>query len=363
MKVMLVNTRPDWGGGEHWFLWAAEAIAGLAHDVTLIATRASGLASRSASGPLRVLFASRSLPLFLSLRKSFRETRPDIVLCNTGGETHAAVIARGRRPTPKVIFRRGLCKQVHANFIQSLLYRGVNGFICNSLATASLLRESLPWLPAEEPTVLYNPAHILRDPAPEDVASCRRRIGVSEGDLVILNVGRLAPEKGQVILVRAFGELLKQQPNARLIIAGEGPLHSRIERAARDINIADKVVLCGFVRDVAPLYRLADMVVQPSLPGHESFSNSALEALSFGLPVIASTAGGFAELIRDGEDGLLVPHGQVEPLAEAMARLASDRQLRLDIGRAAKAKVARLYSPTQKAAELEAYLAQVLVHS
>ncbi len=354
---MLINTSPTWGGGEQWFLWAAEALAGLAHDVTLLASKGSELASRAANRPLRLLFAPA---WFIPLRKRFRERRPDIVVCNTGGETRRAVLARGGRQAPKIVLRRGLCKPLHAGFFQSLLYRRVDGFMCNSQATAGLLREGLPWLPEEKVAVMYNPVPALREPAAEDVASWRRRIGAAEGDLVVLSVGRLAAEKGHVILVRAMAELLKDRPNARLAIAGEGPERSGIEQAARELQIADRVILCGFVRDLAPLYRLADMAVQPSLPGYESFSNAALEELSFGLPVIASTAGGFAELIRDGEDGLLVPQGQVGPLAGAMRRLAGDRELRLRLGGAAKAKVSTLYCPARKAAELAAYLARVI---
>jgi glycosyltransferase involved in cell wall biosynthesis len=177
---------------------------------------------------------------------------------------------------------------------------------------------------------------------------------------VVLSVGRLDEDKGHVFLVRALQRVLEDVPGVRLIIAGEGPERKNLEETARELQIDERIRLCGFVRNPAPLYELADVAVFPSLPGYESFCNAALEAMSFGLPVVATGCGGFPELIADGESGLLVPCGDAERIAEALLRLDRDEELRNRIGGAGRAVVMREFSPESRTEELESFLMRIL---
>ena len=235
-------------------------------------------------------------------------------------------------------------------------YRRTDAFLCNSRATLDLVKNSAPDLAESRIKVMYNPAP-PQEPAGEDeIAAWRRRLLLKPGELLVLSVGRLAPEKGHRYLLEAFRILLRTHAASRLVIAGGGAELENLEFVASELGISERVSLPGFVVALTPLYRLADMVVQPSLPGYESFSNAALEALSHGLPIIATTAGGFPELIEQGKDGLLVPHSDVNALAHAMIRLADSKQLRSNLGSAAKRKIQADFAPEKKAGELEHYL-------
>lgn len=174
------------------------------------------------------------------------------------------------------------------------------------------------------------------------------------GDWVIGTVGRLDPVKGTVLLVRAFAEVLRRRPaaraSARLAIVGDGPERSAVERVIVEEGVADRVWLSGARSDVPALMRAFDCFVLPSLG--EGISNTILEAMASGLPVIATRVGGNAELVREGMTGELVAPGDPAAIAEALVRLHDDRALARRFGEAARARACREFSV---AAMVDAY--------
>jgi glycosyltransferase involved in cell wall biosynthesis len=291
------------------------------------------------------------------LKGIFRDRDTDAVLCNGGGDARSCVRARKGSARPKVILRRGLCKPLGSGPVKASFYRRMDGVFCNSRRTADLLGESHPWLQGRAPEVLYNPVPPLSTPDPADVDRVREELSLSPDDFIVLSVGRLDPDKGHVFLVRAFVSLREEFPNARLVIAGEGPERPALEE---EISGSDRATLAGFVADPAPLYAAADVMVMPSLPGYESFSNAALEAMSFGLPLVATTCGGFPELVTDGKNGILAEPGDADGIAAGLKRLAADADLRETMGAAGRKLVLGEFAPEKKAAELETYLNRIL---
>lgn len=166
------------------------------------------------------------------------------------------------------------------------------------------------------------------------------------GAVVIGTVGRLAAVKDQLTLVRAFVELLAQTPQrrdtARLVIVGDGELRRAAEDILQQAGVAEFAWLPGARDDVPELMRALDVFVLPSLA--EGISNTILEAMASGLPVIATRVGGNAELVAEDETGTLVPAAAPKALAEAIARYADDAALRERHGRAGRARVEREFS-------------------
>lgn len=358
MKICFVNTRRLWAGGERWFLWAAGAMSHRGHDVFVVVTYGSELGRRAATSGLWVETAGRILTF--KLRRVFCDLAPDIVLCNTPGEARAAVVAGLSYPETRMVLRRGLCRDLGRGMIKRWLLGRLDGIICNSDETTQLLKRSHRWLAGRNLTVMHNPVPPLEVPSSEEIDDRRERLGIGKEDLVILSVGRLDPDKGHAILAEAFSEVVRVVPAAKLVVAGEGPERRKMETIAGNLEVMSYVRLCGFVENVSPLYALADILVQPSLPGYESFSNSALEAMSFGLPVVATTCGGFPELIADGKNGLLVPPGDVEKTAGAIIRLAKDETLRKRLGESGRETVLRHFDRDRKAEELETCLSGIV---
>ncbi|MBC2668134.1 glycosyltransferase family 4 protein [Novosphingobium piscinae] len=152
-------------------------------------------------------------------------------------------------------------------------------------------------------------------------------------------VGRLSAEKGQHGLLEAFAAVRRQRSDVSLDLVGDGPLRADLERAARALGVADAVTFHGALPEpqtIACIGR-SDILVLPSYM--EGLPLVLMEAMGLGRPVVASGVAGIPELVRDGENGLLVPPGHVAALAGAMLRLADDPPLRQRLGQAAREAV------------------------
>jgi glycosyltransferase involved in cell wall biosynthesis len=138
-------------------------------------------------------------------------------------------------------------------------------------------------------------------------------------------VGRLDPVKDQAGLVRAFAHLRRQHPAAILVIAGDGPCRPELEALIGALALGSDVRLLGERKDVPEVLRAMDVFVLPSLA--EGISNTILEAMATGIPVVATRVGGSPELVLDGHCGALVDPGNRDALAAAIAGyLAEPRQ-------------------------------------
>lgn len=172
-----------------------------------------------------------------------------------------------------------------------------------------------------------------------------------EGPFTVTMVGRLSPWKGQDLFLEAFAKAFPFG-DARARIVGEALFGEEAYAAAlRDLvvhlGIADRVDFLGFQRDVAPLLQTSDVqVVASRIP--EPFGNVVLEGMACGVTVVAPNAGGPAEMVVDGETGVLVPSDDVEALAEALEALAADPARRARLARAAR-EVVEPYRPAQLA--------------
>ncbi|WP_323142280.1 TIGR03088 family PEP-CTERM/XrtA system glycosyltransferase [Massilia phyllosphaerae] len=165
-------------------------------------------------------------------------------------------------------------------------------------------------------------------------------------DIVIGTVARVQDVKNHRLLVEALARLHARHPalaaRVKLSIVGDGPLLPAVRQQVQDLGLQDAVWLPGARVDVKSLLHTFTMFALPSLA--EGTPVSMLEAMACGLPVVASRVGGIPEVVDDGVQGLLVPVGDVEALAQAMARYALDADLRARHGRAARARVEECFS-------------------
>ncbi|MCW9058162.1 MAG: TIGR03088 family PEP-CTERM/XrtA system glycosyltransferase [Gammaproteobacteria bacterium] len=166
-----------------------------------------------------------------------------------------------------------------------------------------------------------------------------------EDSLVIGTVGRLETVKDQLTLVKAFVELVRSLPEGerlRLVLVGEGSLRAAIEALLAETGLARQVWLAGARDDVPALMAALDLFVLPSLA--EGISNTVLEAMACGLPVVATRVGGNAELVEEGKTGFLVERDDPTAMAAALAGYVHDSVLRQDHGAAARQRIEEQFS-------------------
>jgi glycosyltransferase involved in cell wall biosynthesis len=201
-----------------------------------------------------------------------------------------------------------------------------SGYIANSTSTLQTV-----WT-GKKPTVVVPPGLVLSrlSREPSDSADCTQLVH-------FVSVGRIAPWKGQDIFIRAFSSVLAENPRAgRATIVGgalfgEVDYDSSLKALVAELGMGDFIKFTGHVEDVYPYLESADVLVHSSvLP--EPFGSVVIEGMATGCAVVATNAGGPAEVITPGVDGLLVPCGDGEALAAALRKLAVDRCLRAELG-------------------------------
>jgi glycosyltransferase involved in cell wall biosynthesis len=163
----------------------------------------------------------------------------------------------------------------------------------------------------------------------------RREMGARHGDLVILSMARLAPDKGLEYLIEAATVLPATGRPIRIVIAGDGPERDRLEQLAGRLGVTDRVVFLGFRQDVGALLAATDLVVLPSL--REGLSIALLEAMAAGKPIIATSIGSQREVASRADMARLVRPADALALSQAIVSLAGDEALMASLGANARA--------------------------
>jgi len=163
----------------------------------------------------------------------------------------------------------------------------------------------------------------------------------------IICVGRLVPAKGQHIIVAALQTLVKKGHQVRLRMVGDGPDRASLEKQVELLGLVDQVIFEGAVNQdrIRALYALADIFSIPSFA--EGIPIVLMEAMAMEIPCVTTRITGIPELIRNGEDGLLVAPSDIQGLADALERLITDVQLRETLGKHGRARVIEKYNLAQ----------------
>lgn len=173
-------------------------------------------------------------------------------------------------------------------------------------------------------------------------AQYRELLGLPDGSIAVGMVANLRPIKGIEVFLSAAAQAARQVPEARFIIAGEGEERASLEAYAARLGLAGSVRFLGRRRDIPALLSAFDIGVLSSKS--ESFSNSLIEYMAAGLPVVTTAVGGSSEAVEEGRTGFIVPVGDPHTLGEAVLRLIADSELRAALGARGRARVERLFS-------------------
>lgn len=183
--------------------------------------------------------------------------------------------------------------------------------------------------------------------------SARERFGIPAGVMVVGAVGALVEHKGHRVLLEAIAKLREQGMEPTLVLAGEGPLRGLLAAAARDRGVSLK--LLGYVEEPAELFPALDVLALPSLSG-EGSPGVIKEAAAAGVPVVATDVSGTSEILRHGQEALIVPPGAPEALAAALARLLGDLVEARRLSDAARARIDEFSMDRMAQAHHELYL-------
>lgn len=219
--------------------------------------------------------------------------------------------------------------------IEDGLTRFADAAVANSEAgRAYLLSRGIP---REKTRVIYNGVGDERVTASaKERAAARRELRIDEDAPLAGMVATLTPQKDWPVFLRAADIVRQALPAARFIVVGDGPLRGELERQTAVLGLGEAVVFAGQRDRVAPLIGAFDVAALSSCD-HEGCSNYLLEAMGLSKPIVATDIGGNRELVREGENGLLVPVGEPQAMAQALLSLLGDAKAAKRMGAAGRA--------------------------
>lgn len=326
--------------------------------------RLQGLTTRIGSLPLRplsklliyLLYGVRllgNIPFTWRILRLLVRDRIDLVQLNNGmgaDEVHLLCLLLGK---PRVVFLRGYTPM--SRIERALFLPGVRHFV--SVSQYIKERAVEDGVDPGRITVATPPA-IVEHVTDDEIAAVRARHGLSRSDRVFGIVGRVVDWKGQAEFLRAARLVLAECAGSRALViggisdGGEGYLRE-LEDFVRAEGLEDRVSFTGYRSDVDAYYRVLDVVVHCSI-GPEPSGRVIFEAMSYGVPVVASDRGGPREFVEQDVDGYIVDPTDPEAVADRVIKLLTDDDLRDAFGERARRKMARSYNKEVYARTVEA---------
>jgi L-malate glycosyltransferase len=345
MNVLHIDEQRGWRGGEQQASWLISGLAARGH-VSILAGRPGAPFLTSFHGAAGLPHVAAPFHGEWDLWTAYRLARAvkrydvDILHAHTSHAHAVACLARALAGRGKVVVTRRVSFPIRPRRLNRWKYALPDRIVAVSGRVAQVLVEA-GLDPARIATV-----HSAVDPQRLDVSPLPRSdLSLGENAPVLLNAGALVGHKDHHTLLAAMALIIERAPEARLVIAGEGPLRPMLEARIRELGLDHAVYLLGHRTDVPRLTRMADVYVSSS--NSEGLGTSVLEALVCGTPVAATAAGGVPEMVVDGETGLLAAIADPASLAEAVLRLLDDPIQAKEMARRGRKRALELFSVEQ----------------
>jgi glycosyltransferase involved in cell wall biosynthesis len=292
---------------------------------------------------------------FLLFRKIFRRNKIDAVFTHFGFERFWATLLGKLWGKVTIWNEHWHSLGMRYGFAKRLFYRvfvdefiSISNFISGTLPRGSRVHTIINSIRSDPPKRLTE----------QQAADLRMQLGVRDGDRIVLMVAQFTPQKRHFLALEICRKVLAVRPNLFFIFLGKGSTRIPFLEKARELGLQQRIVAPGYVSDVASYYSVADFCLLTS--HNEGFGYAVLEAMRYSLPVIAFDTGGPAEVIRNGETGILVKDGNIDAFVDRMLELIDSRELRAAIGERARKAIQSEFSRDVWIQELNATLVDIV---
>lgn len=286
----------------------------------------------------------RLLPYVIKLVQLIRKEKFQIIVAIGYPANLMVALASVVESRPIYLERRAYVRSTIFLPLERMLMKWILGrfrrIICVSQAVKDSLIVPFPFIDSKT-IVIHNGVDLTFG---KEHINARECLGLGASDTIFVNTSRFVAGKGHQWLVKAFHYVVNKDPSTFLLLIGEGPLQALIEEDIRKKQLEGRVRFLGYVQEPLDWLHSCDVFVLSSEEEGEGFSNSLLEAMAVGLPVIAFDISFNREVVEPNVTGLLVPAGNVEGLANAMLTLARDPALRKRLGNNAARRVRENFS-------------------
>ncbi len=342
--ILQIFASSVWGGGEQFVADLSRRLMADGRRVVLVSRRSRAIADRAADlgAPLHRLPLKGVADIVSAamLARLILRDRPDVIHVHHFKDAFTALYARaivrlfGIRP--RIVLTRHLVRPGKTGPLHDWMYRRLDRVAFVSELARQTFFSTASALDRSRTEVIHNSSP--DDRTAGDVLDLRAKYAVAPGVPVLLFCGRLVPEKGCDVLLRACARLKGEGRRYALFLVGgsdDEPYLASLRRLAAELGPGSQVEFVGFVKGVGSLLAQADICVQPSVVA-EAGSLTVIEAMQAGCAVVTTNNGSQPEYVVSDVTGLLVPPGDEEALATALIRLIDDAELRRNMGAAAR---------------------------
>jgi glycosyltransferase involved in cell wall biosynthesis len=364
MFSLHIDTETTWRGGQRQVLLTVIGPRERGHRTVLLAHPEGELAKRASEGHDLIRLAPRAevdLHAGWKLSRIIKELKPDIVHAHDPHGVAFASLALSfltSRTCPGLIASRRVAFHLKSHAFSRWKYHQVDCFVAASEAIRHVLVGD--GIEPSRVVTVHEGIDVHRGQA-EPVANIHAEFWLPTHAPIVGTVAALSQEKGHRHLIDAAALVVREVPDARFVILGEGDQRPALERQIKELHLDKHVVLPGFRADILSFMRAFDVFVMPSLS--EGLGTSLLDAMASAKPVVASNTGGIPEVVAHSETGFLVPPRDHHALAMAIVRLLKDSGLRERMGGAGLERVQRMFSAARMVERtLEVYQAHAGAH-
>jgi L-malate glycosyltransferase len=339
-----IDTGRGWRGGQSQVLNIVTGLRAAGDRAVLVAHPQGELFRRMQQGHDLLPLAPRSdidLSAAWALSRLLKQLRPEVVHAH---DSHAAAMAATAisiigRPSPALVASRRSEFRVAMNSFSRWKYAQVGRFIatCESIAD----RLTADGIPRAKIAVVHDGVDVERIAGLEP-ANVHAAFYLPTQAPIVGNVAALAAHKGQQDLIEAAALIVRDVPDARFVIVGDGELREQLARQIKDKRLERHIFLAGFRPDVLELTRGFDVFA--ATPIHEGMCLPLVDAMAAGKPAVGTRAGGIPEVLLDGVTGFLVEPRDRTAIAERLVTLLKDEDLRRRMGDAARARAGKLFT-------------------
>jgi len=335
VRVVHVHRIAGIGGSERHVLTLLPALAAAGVEASFVGLDGGGDPKPFYAELERTGIPYRVAPV-RALRRAIASFEPDLVHTHLVHADVLGAVAAGRKPLVSTKHNDDPFRAGAFRFLERTLTRRAGAVITITEALARFQVDRVG-LPREKLTVV----HYGLDALPPAWAG-NPPLALAASARVLLGLGRLVPQKGYDVALRAFASVRERHPDVVLVIAGEGPERTELERLGRELGLGESVQFPGRAGDVAAWLQRAEVLVHPAR--WEGFGLVLLEAMLASLPIVATRVSAIPEIVADGKTGLLVPAEDPVALADALAQVLDAPALARRLAEAALAKARRDFS-------------------
>ena len=364
MFSLHIDTARTWRGGQNQVLITVNGLRAIGQRAALVAHPSGELRRRASEGLELIPLVPRmevDLTAAWRLARVVKRLRPDVIHAHDPHGLAMAALAlslgagaTSGLPEPPLVASRRVDFHLKGNSFSRWKHRQVDCFIAASEAIRRMLVAD--GIPAERTTTVHEGID-LRHVQTAPPVNVHEAFWLPHGAPVIGNVAALVPHKGQRHLIEAAHLVVREMPDARFVILGEGELRDALERQVREYHLEKHVLLPGFRTDVLGCIKSFDLFAMSSVT--EGLGTSLLDAMACGRPIVATRAGGIPEIVEDGVQGLLVEPRDHQAMARAIVMLLRDEPRRRAMGDAGLVRVRTRFTVERMVEQTAAVYARV----